>query len=138
MKNILKLSIAFVGLILLGAPALRAEAPPAPPAGQPEHGRGPGGPGRPGQMMKRAAQELGLTADQQAKWQAINQQEKAAADAIMKDSTLAPEAKRSQLRAANKPFADQRRAVLNPEQLKKFDEMRKAGARGPKKDKKYK
>ena len=138
MKNILKLSIAFVGLILLGAPALRAEAPPAPPAGQPEHGRGPGGPGRPGQMMKRAAQELGLTADQQAKWQAINQQEKAAADAIMKDSTLAPKAKRGQLRSANKPFADQRRAVLNPEQLKKFDEMRKADARGPKKDKKDK
>ena len=98
MKNLLKLSIAFVGLLLLGAPALRAEAPPAPPAGQPEHGRGPG---RPGQMMKRAAQELGLSADQQAKWQAINQQEKAAADAIMNDSTLAPEANRAQLRAAN-------------------------------------
>jgi len=135
MKNLLKLSIAFVGLLLLGASALRAEAPPAPPAGQLEHGRGPG---RPGQMMKRAAQELGLSADQQAKWQAINQQEKAAADAIMNDSTLAPKAKRAQLRAANKPFADQRRAGLNPEQLKKFDEMRKAGARGPKKNKKDK
>ena len=134
MKNLLKLSIAFVGLLLLGAPALRAEAPPAPPAGQPDHGRFP----VLQQMMKRAAQELGLSADQQAKWQAINQQEKAAADAIMNDSTLAPEAKRAQLRAANKPFADQRRAGLNPEQLKKFDEMRKAGARGPKKDKKDK
>ncbi len=135
MKNLLKLSIACVGLILLGAPALRAEAPPAPPAGQPEHGRGPG---RPGQIMKRAAQELGLSADQQAKWEAINQQEKVAADAIMNDSTLAPEDKRVKRREANKPFADQRRAVLNPEQLKKFDEMRKAGPRGPKKDKKNK
>ncbi len=77
--------------------------------------------------MKRAAHELGLSADQQAKWEAINQQEKAAADAIMNDSTLAPEAKRAK-----------QRAVLNPEQLKKFDEMRKAGPRGPKKDKKNK
>ncbi|MCX6950215.1 MAG: hypothetical protein NTX39_11210 [Opitutae bacterium] len=132
MKNLLKLIIACVGLMLLGAPALRAEAPPAPPAGQPEHGRSPG------QMMKRAAQELGLSADQQAKWEAINQQEKAAAEAIRNDSTIAPEDKRAKLREANKPFADQRRAVLNPEQQKKFDEMRKAGPRGPKKDKKDK
>jgi Spy/CpxP family protein refolding chaperone len=138
MKNFLKLIVALIGLLLLAAPALRAEAPPAPPAppaGHAEHGRGPGGPG---QMMKRAAQELGLNADQQAKWEAINQQEKAAADAIRNDNTIAPEDKRAKLREANKPFADQRRAVLNPEQQKKFDEMRKAGPRGPKKDKKDK
>ena len=135
MKNFHKLIVALIGLLLLAAPALRAEAPPAPPAGHAEHGRGPGGPG---QMMKRAAQELGLNADQQAKWEAINQQEKAAADAIRNDNTIAPEDKRAKLREANKPFADQRRAVLNPEQQKKFDEMRKAGPRGPKKDKKDK
>ncbi len=135
MKNLLKLIVACIGLVLFVAPALRAEEPPAPPAGRPEHGRGPGGPG---QMMKRAAHELGLSADQQAKWEAINQQEKAAADAIRNDNTIAPQDKRAKLREANKPFADQRRAVLNPEQQNKFDEMRKAGPRGPKKDKKDK
>jgi Spy/CpxP family protein refolding chaperone len=132
MKNLLKLIVACIGLVLFAAPALRAEEPPAPPAGRPEQGRGPG------QMMKRAAQELGLSADQQAKWEAINQQEKAAADAIRNDNTVAPQDKRAKLREANKPFANQRRAVLNPEQQNKFDEMRKAGPRGPKKDKKDK
>jgi Spy/CpxP family protein refolding chaperone len=90
-------------------------------------------------MMERAAKELGLTSDQEAKWKVITEQEKPVLEAIHSDASLSKEAKRAKMLETNKSFGDQRRAVLTPEQQKKFDEMRakmrEHGPRGPKNDK---
>ena len=83
------------------------------------------------------AKELDLTADQQAKWKEIGQQEKTALEAIRHDASIAKEDKRAKAKETNKGFAEQRRTVLNADQQKKFDHLRaKAHERGPKKEKK--
>jgi len=140
MKNPLKLALLLAGVCVLAAPVIRAEEPPAPPADHPDRPeRGPGHRG-PGAMWDRLAKELNLTADQQARWKDIGQEERAVAEPIFKDTSLSREEKRAKLKEANKPFADQRRALLTPEQQTKFDEMRakmkergEHGERGPKK-----
>ncbi len=143
MKNTLKSTLILAGAIVLVTPVLRAEEPVAPPSDRPDrHGRhGPGGPDErrgPGAMMERAAKELGLTADQEAKWKEIGQREKTAMEAIRNDSTIAREGKRAKAMETNKTFAGQRRAVLNADQQKKFDDMRakmrERGPRGPGRD----
>jgi Spy/CpxP family protein refolding chaperone len=141
MKNPLKLVLLLAGAVVLAAPVVRAEDP-APPADHPDRPeRGPGRRG-PGAMWDRIAKELNLTADQEAQWKEIGQQERAVAEPIFKDSSLSREEKRAKLMEVNKPFAEQRRAVLTPEQQTKFDEMRakmrergERGERGPRKPK---
>ncbi len=144
MKTHPKLLSLLAGLLLLAAPVLRAQdaAPATPPADgdKPKHERRGGGPGA---MMERAAKELGLTDDQQAKWKAIGEQEKTALDALKNDTSVAKGDKRAKMMEINKTYADQRRAVLTPDQQTKFDEMRakmrergpRGGDKGPKPDK---
>lgn len=131
MKNTLKLILLLAGAIVLAAPVLRAAEPAAPSSDRPDRPERQG----PGAMMDRAAKDLGLTADQEAKWKEIGQREKTAMDALRKDSTLSREDKRAKAREAGKPFADERRAILNSDQQKKFDDMRakmrERGPRGP-------
>ncbi len=123
MKNQLKSASLILALALAAMPTLRAADTPADkPEQKREHG--PGGPGRAGDMMEHAAKELSLTADQQAKWKAINQQEKTALKALREDTSVAKEDKRAKAQEINKGFAAQRRAVLTPDQAKKFDEKR--------------
>jgi hypothetical protein len=133
MKNSLRLILSLTGLALLAAPVLRADEPAAPPADKPEHHRGPGA------MMERAAKELGLTADQEARWKEIGAQEKTALEALRADASLSKEDRRAKAMETNKTFADQRRALLNADQQKKFDDMRakmhERGLGGPKKEK---
>ena len=144
MKNLLKSASLLLVLAMAAAPALRAEETAA---GKPEHKRdhGPGGGERkPGQMWEHMAKELGLSADQQTKWKAIGEQERAAAKPVMQDESLSRKDKRAKMEEINKPFADQRRAVLTPDQARKFDEMREKmrdrmenrRERGPKGEKK--
>lgn len=117
MKNLLKLIPVLLTLALAATPALRAAAAPA---DQPEHRRERD----PGARMEHAAKELGLTADQEAKWKAIGQQEKTALKALREDTSVAKEDKRAKAREINQGFANQRRAVLTADQAKKFDEQR--------------
>jgi Spy/CpxP family protein refolding chaperone len=143
MKTSLKLLASLAGLVLLTAPVLRAQdaAPATPPADKPEHRKGErGGPGGgPGAMMERAAKELDLTADQQAKWKAIAEQEKTALEALRKDESVAKADKGAKRMEINKTYGDQRKAVLTADQAAKFDDMRakmrERGGKGPKKDK---
>ena len=131
MKTSPKLILTLAGLFLLAVPASRAaDEPAAPPAGdKPKHERREGGPGA---MMEHMAKELDLTADQQAKWKAIGEQERPALKAIRDDASLSQEDKRAKAKELNKGFADQRKALLNADQGKKFDEMReKAREHGP-------
>ncbi len=125
MKNRLKFIPLFLTLAIAAVPVLRAEDTPADkPAQKRERG--------PGAMMEKAVKELGLTADQEAKWKAIGEQEKAALEALRADTSVAKEDKRAKMREINKSFADQRRAVLTADQAAKFDEMRaKMRERGP-------
>jgi Spy/CpxP family protein refolding chaperone len=137
MKNSFKIIVSLAGLMLLAAPLLRAEETAAPAAEQPKHKGGPGGPKA---MMEHAVKELNLSPEQEAKWKEIGKQEKAVAEGIRNDASLSQDEKRAKMKEANKPFADQRRALLNPEQQKKFDDMRakarEHGKGGPKPEKK--
>lgn len=143
MKNQLKPAVLLLALTIAVVPALRAEDTPA---DKPEHKRehGPGGPGRAGDRMEHAAKELSLTADQQAKWKAIGQQERDALKALKDDTSVDKKDKRAKAREINQGFADQRRAVLTADQAKKFDEkreenrdkMRERREHGPKGEKK--
>jgi Spy/CpxP family protein refolding chaperone len=130
------------GVAVLSTPMIRAEEPAAPPADRPEHGPGgPGGPGHrgPGAMMERAAKELGLTADQEAKWKEIGEQERAAMAPLFADKSLSKEDRRAKMKELHESYAAQRRAVLTPAQQQKFDEMqakmRERGEHRPRKPK---
>jgi Spy/CpxP family protein refolding chaperone len=138
MKTYPKLLSLIAGLLLVAAPVLRADdtpapAAPTPPASgdQPKHERR-----GPGDMMERAAKDLNLTADQQAKWKAIGEEEHTAMKALRDDTSVAKEDKRAKGMEINKTYGDQRRAILTPDQQAKFDEMRakmrERGPRGPK------
>ncbi len=88
-------------------------------------------------MQEHAIKALGLNADQEAKWKAIGEQERAALKALHDDTSIAKEDKRAKALELNKSFASQRRAVLTPEQATKFDEQRaKMGERRTKGEKK--
>ncbi len=71
-----------------------------------------------------AVEELGLNADQQAKWKAIGQQEKAALEALKADTTLSQEQRRAKAEETHKSFASQRDVLLTPEQKQKKDAMK--------------
>ncbi len=117
MKNQLKLASLLLTFAIAAGPALRAEDAPA---NKPEHKRERG----PGAMMEHATKELGLNADQEAKWKAIGQEEKAAMKALRDDTSVDKKDKRAKAQEINQGFAEQRRAVLTPDQDKKFGEMR--------------
>lgn len=123
MKNQLKSASLILALAVAAMPTLRAEDTPA---DKPEHKRehGPGGERGPGAMMEHAAKELRLSADQEAKWKAIGEQEKTALKALRDDTSVDKKDRRAKAQEINKGFADQRRAVLTADQAKKFDETR--------------
>lgn len=117
MKHPLKFLPFFLTLALAAVPAVRAEDAPS---DKPEHKREH----NPGAMMEHMARELRLTADQEAKWKAIGEQERTALKALHKDTTIAKKDKWAKMKEIKQSFADQRRAVLTADQAKKFDEMR--------------
>ncbi|MFI5337093.1 MAG: hypothetical protein ACHQ5A_09940 [Opitutales bacterium] len=120
MKQHLKTILFIVGAGLVLVPALSAQETTPPPAAG---GAGPGA-GRREKMQERMIKALGLTADQQTKWTGIAQQQKDAMDKLRADSTVAPADRRTKAAELMKQFDDQRRALLTPDQQKKFDEMR--------------
>jgi Spy/CpxP family protein refolding chaperone len=126
MKNHLKVILLCLGAGLGTLPALRADDTPPPPAnpapGTPDGAR-PDHPDRE-KMRERMIKHLGLTADQQTKWQSIEQQERDAIKALREDTTLPRDQKRPKMEEIRKNFEGQRRALLTPDQQTKFDEMR--------------
>ena len=133
MKSSLKLTtlcLALAGASLLQAQPADNAAPPPPP---PEHGRGPGGPGGPGgrggPTIEMITERLGLTADQQAKIGPILQQAREQGQAIWNDQSLTPDQKREKGRVLRETNRKAIAALLTPEQLAKFKEMRGRGHR---------
>ncbi len=137
MKTSPKHILSLAGLLLLAVPFLQAADAPAAGDKANRQERRQGGPGA---MMDRAAKELGLTADQEAKWKEIGKQEREALKPLRDDTALSQEDRRAKVMEINQGFANQRRALLTPDQAAKFDELRgkmreRGGDRGPNKPK---
>jgi Spy/CpxP family protein refolding chaperone len=126
MKNHRLLLLA-LGSTLALAPLTRADgtapatpATPATPAESPRHERRE----RMREHREDMAKALGLTDDQKARTKAVNQQEKDALKAVKDDTTLTPDQRKQKASGIRKNFADQRKAILTPEQQKKADELK--------------
>lgn len=91
-----------------------------PPAGMPEHGRGHMDPARRTEMLTR---QLKLNQDQQAKVLDILKSAQSQAESLHSDSSVAPQDRRAKMMDIHKASNDQIRALLNPDQQKKFDAM---------------
>jgi len=90
---------------------------------------GPGkhhGPGGPGEMHKGGGwliEQLGLTADQQAKVKAIFEASRPQMQAIHQDTTLSAADKHAKMQALRDANNAQIRALLTPDQQQKFDTL---------------
>ena len=114
----------FIAVLALGAASLPmvSVAQEAPPAEK----RGPGGPGgqgggrgrmTPEQQVERLSEALALTAEQKTKIVAIYKDQAAALQAIPQEE------RREKGMEMMKATREKVRAVLTPEQMKKFDDM---------------
>ena len=123
MKSILR---SFIGVLALGAallPVVSVAQNGPPPA---DKRGGPGG-GRmgPEQMKARLDEVVTLTAEQKTKVTAIYKEQMAAMQAIPQEE------RREKMRESMTATREKVRAVLTPEQAKKFDDMPAPGRGGP-------
>lgn len=82
------------------------------------------------------AEKLALTPDQQTKIKPILEEEFKAIKAIMDDKSLDREARRTKIDEIRKAHREQIKPLLNPEQLKKLEELKEdRGPGGPRKEK---
>lgn len=125
-----KLPLIAVALAL-AFPSVRADdntcPPPPPPSG--EHGPEHKGGQHP--RLKFLAEKLGLTEDQKTKIKAILEDEMKAGRAIHEDKALDKKAKWAKMEENRKTHREQIRAVLTPEQQKKFDELKEEHGHQP-------
>ena len=83
--------------------------------------------GKKGNMGNQAAffkKELNLTADQETKLKSIFGEFRTKAQALRSNSSLSQEQKKEQMKSLMQQYMTQGRAVLTPEQAKKFDELK--------------
>jgi Spy/CpxP family protein refolding chaperone len=92
-------------------------APAGPPPG---HGQGRFDPAKRGEML---AKHLNLNADQQAKVTDILKSEQSQMESLRSDNSTAQQDRHAKMMEIHKSSNEQIRAVLNPDQQKKFDEM---------------
>lgn len=121
------LVLALSGLVYAITPAVAQESgsndQQAPATGSaPEHGYGRGrmDPARRASMLGK---RLNLNSDQQAKVQDIFKSEQSQMESLRSDSSLSQDDRRSKMMEIHKASNDQVRALLDPDQQKKFDEM---------------
>jgi protein CpxP len=122
-KSLLALTLA--GLIY-AAPAMAQDAAQnsapsqAPAAGEMHHGRHQMDPAR---RSERLSKKLNLNADQQAKVQDIFKSEQSQMQSLRSESSLSQQDRRAKMMDIHKSSSDQVRAVLNPDQQKKWDDI---------------
>lgn len=115
MKPIL-LSLALVAATTTAVPVFAAEPPPPPAAGHGEFGA----------KLQEIVAQLGLSDEQKSKIAPILQQEGADLRAVREDASLRRLQKARRAREINQKASEQIRALLNPDQQKKYDELRAA------------
>jgi protein CpxP len=121
------LALMLAGLIYTVSPAAVAQdtgnndqqsAPAGPPPGAKGHARFD--PSKRAEMM---AKHLNLNADQQAKVTEILKSEQSQMESVHSDTALSQQDRRTKMMDIHKTSNDQIRALLNPDQQKKWDEM---------------
>jgi len=118
---------AVVCVMLLAAFVWVSQAVGQSPSGQGAPGQGPppGGPPRftPEAQLDRLAQQLNLTDDQKAKIKPILEDQAKQFQTLRDDTSVSPEDRRSQFMQIRENTSKKIRAVLDPDQQKKYDEM---------------
>lgn len=126
MKNKFKYTYLILTAVLAALSSLQAQ-----PADAPNREGGPGGPGgRGGPNFQMVAEELGLTDEQKAKIGPILKNQAEQMQAIRQDESLTREQKMEKARTGREANRKDIEAVLTPEQVKKFGEIRARATRG--------
>jgi periplasmic protein CpxP/Spy len=120
------IALVLAGLVYAALPVAVAQdngnAQQSPPSAAPEHEHGH----RHMDPEKRAAmltKRLKLNADQHAKVVDILKSEQSQMETLHSDSSMSQDDRRSKMMDLHKSSDDQIRALLDPDQQKKFDEM---------------
>jgi protein CpxP len=124
------LVLLVTSVITIAVPfAAAQDNPPPPPSdqqGPPSHENGGwhhGPPPDPAQRTKDLTKQLNLTADQQTKAQSIFESEHSKMDSIRQDDSLSQDDRHAKMMEIHKGTDTQIRALLDPDQQKKWDEM---------------
>jgi periplasmic protein CpxP/Spy len=125
LKNLI-LTLTLAGLAYASPAVVAQDAPSsdqqtAPAGAPPEHGRG----GRfdPDRRADMLTKRLNLSADQKAKVTGIFKSEQEQMQKIRADASVSQEDRSAKMMDTNKASNDQIRALLDPDQQKKWDEM---------------
>jgi len=111
--------LAFIAAFVAAPLAPAQSAPEAPSTAPAAPHQGPQS-----ENLGSLAHALGLSDQQVAQFKALSQQERVAVQAVRADTSLAPEARHAKVEAIRKSFRAQKEALLTPEQLAKFKEIR--------------
>ena len=129
----MKKSHAIALVLMMGASTLffAQDAPPpkGPGPGGPEGHQGPG-PG-PGGNPEKMAQELNLSADQKAKWEAVHDQFKHQSDSLRKAFHEVQKSFNESRHKLDEAKRAQIKNILTPEQYTKFLEMKEEHGQRP-------
>ena len=119
------LRAATMACLLLGAMAVFAQEPPAPPQGGGgwQRGQMP----TPEQRLQRMTQALNLTEDQQAKIKPILENESTQMQSLRSDTSLSHEDQRAKMRQIRESTNSQINPILTPDQQKQYAEMMSRG-----------
>lgn len=109
--------LMLVGAGLLFTFSLSAQSPDA---GRKQKGQD----GRKGDRMEKVKAELGLTDKQAAEWEAINEKYKAEHQKIKESNQAKKAAVREEMKALREAHDAEVDALLTPEQLQKWNEMK--------------
>lgn len=127
MKNISRFILITIGASLCAVSAIRAEDfNPDCAACQKRHARAEQFKEKARHRGEKLAQQLGLTAEQQAHMKALAGEQRTAARALRDDPALTPEQRQEKIRQLRQDFKARRQAYLTPEQQKKAAELRAA------------
>jgi protein CpxP len=116
--------ILIAGLCLMALAAFAQQQPPPPAQGEERHGQH-GAHGMPSvdDHVKMLSEKLNLTEDQQAKVKSLFEAQRTQMQALMKDDSLSPDARRDKARSIHDETHAKIRDLLTDDQKKKFDAM---------------
>jgi periplasmic protein CpxP/Spy len=117
------------GLATYGASAQAqsTNTPPAPPAGDHQ--------GNPKARLGKLEEDLGLTADQKPKFEAIMKDQAEQQKALRADTSLSADDKKTKGAAIHEAVVEKLKALLTPDQFAKYQELTKKHGKGGKGDK---